>query len=338
VTEDGLPAELAGRVDAALASLRTGGVVVLTDAVRDLGVAGLAARAASPPALTFLIKDCRGIVYAGASRDQLTRLSIGHQVGSDVMRSHVYVAVDAVDGVTTGVSASDRTATIKALVDTATTRRDLRTPGHVLPTLVDASGAIERFYLNEALQHLVTLAGMGEGVALSAVLARDGSLATVEQLAAFAARHGLPCLDLADVVRVRRWTQGWEQPWTGSRTYSLVHLRTDVAVSALGAHERHDTFPVELLPLCAAGHVVGASCSCQERLRDALSALAVRGRGAVAVTWPAGRPFAVDAVGDHTAGPVPRIARLLAAELAAAEPGANRTSEAFPSSEEATHS
>jgi 3,4-dihydroxy 2-butanone 4-phosphate synthase / GTP cyclohydrolase II len=192
VNSEALTEDLAQPIAAALQQLRAGGPVVITDAIRDIGVAGIAGSRTTPDNVNFLIGQCRGIVYAGASRAQLTNLRIGHQHGADVMRSHVYVAVDAIENVTTGVSAADRSTTIATIIDPKSTRAQLRTPGHVLPTVIDTSGQLERFYFNEALQYLVGLAGLGEGLALSAVLAVDGSMASVGELRTFAAEHAAP--------------------------------------------------------------------------------------------------------------------------------------------------
>lgn len=320
-----LPHDLVRPIERCVETLRSGGVVVLTDALRDIGVAGFAASAASNDNVNFLVQHCRGIVYIGASRARLAQLDLGHQVGSDVMRSHVYVAVDAVQGVTTGVSSADRVRTIRTVVDPASTRADLRTPGHVLPTAVDTTATVEHHYVNESLQYLCDLAGLGDGIALSAVLAVDGSMATACGLADFSVAHGLQHVDFTDVLRARRAVAGWSDEWPGARTISLVHLRTDLSVTALQAHRLHDRFPVEVLPLCATGHIVRAACACRAQLDAALDRLDRRGFGAVAVAWPTGQPFGGTGTvpcADHVRLVNPGLARLLAADLAAALPGA----------------
>jgi 3,4-dihydroxy-2-butanone 4-phosphate synthase len=315
------PADLTDGLDAAVAALRSGGVVVVTDAIRDIGVVGIAGSRTTPENVNFLIRHCRGIVYAAASRAQLDRLRIGHQYGADVMHAHVYVAVDAIENVTTGVSAADRARTIRTIIDPSATRAALRTPGHVLPTVIDTSGRIENFYFNEALQYLVSLAGLGDGVALSAVLAPDGEMASAADLARFADEHDTPCIDFTDVLRARRALDGWREPWRGQLTASLNHLRTDVAITASGAYRCHERFPVAVLPFCPSGHALRAPGRCRDQLDAALAAVAEHGAGAVVLTWPAGHPVPVngdDARHDHVANP--RLARLMAAELAAALP------------------
>jgi 3,4-dihydroxy 2-butanone 4-phosphate synthase/GTP cyclohydrolase II len=318
------PADLAGTLEDCVRALRDGSVVVLTDRVRDIGVVGIAGARTTPVNVNFLIRHCRGIVYAGAPAEQLDRLGIGHQDGSDVLRAQTYVAVDAVAGVTTGVSAADRATTIRTIVDPATSRADLRTAGHVLPTVIDGSGRLEDFYFNEALHDLITLAGLPPGLALSAVLADDGAMASVTELARFADRHGAPCIDATDVVRARRFREGWPEPWPGQRVLRLAHFRTDIAITAVAAHERHAEFPVRLLPFCMVGHALRAPVPCRDQLEAALDEVQRRGYGAVVLAWPATRRGAATSAEEcphHRVNPA--LAGLVAAELAAGVPAAS---------------
>lgn len=322
------PADLATTLDDCVTALRDGSVVVLTDRVRGIGVVGIAGARTTPENVNFLIRHCRGIVYAGAPGEQLDRLGIGHQDGSDVLRAQTYVAVDAVVGVTTGVSAADRATTIRTIVDPATSRADLRTAGHVLPTVIDASGRLENFYFNEALHDLITLAGLPPGLALSAVLSDDGAMASVPELAGFAQRHGAPCIDVTDVVRARRFREGWPEPWPGQRVLRLAHYRTDIAVTAVAAHERHEVFPVELLPFCMIGHALRGPVPCRDRLEAALDEVQRRGYGAVVLAWPANRRGAATSAEECPHHRVnPSLAGLVAAELAAGVPGPSPTPE-----------
>jgi 3,4-dihydroxy-2-butanone 4-phosphate synthase len=332
----GEPADLAERLAAARKALRSGGHVVVTDRVRDIGVVGIAGSRTSSSNVNFLIQHCRGIVYVGATREHLDHLGIGHQDGSDVLHSMVYVAVDASTDVTTGVSAADRAATIRTVINPATSRTQLRTPGHVLPTAIDTSGSIENFYFNEALHYLISTADLGTGLALSAVLAPDGSMASVEQLTSFAQRHGLPCLDVSDALRARRYAEGWPDRWPRERAFDLTHLRTQIAVTARGAYERHAEFPVELLPFCMVGHALRAPSPCRDRLEAALGRIAQHGTGAVVLAWPSTRRDRdAHVANDHTHTVNPALAGLIAADLAAALP-ATPTWLSTPSSKEHT--
>lgn len=307
-------------VDDAVEAVGRGEVVVVTDTVRDIGVAGLAGTAVTPQAVNFLVSEGRGILYAGLTGERLKALDVERSFGSDVMRSYVYVPVDTVHGVTTGISAEDRARTIQALVDPASQPSDFHRPGHVVPAAVDASGDVERFYLTESVQYLTTLAGLGDGVALAAVLDEDGRMATVRQLHVFADKHGCAILDFTDVLRAQRRTEGWARPWTGTRTVHLVHLRRKVAVRALDVHRAQDFLPVEVHDFCVRGHVLRVACPCRIALDRALERLEAEGRGAVAVMWPAeGGAVEESRCPDQTAVPQ-GLHDLVAADLAGARP------------------
>ncbi len=309
---------LSTRLQDCTRALNAGKPVVVTDAVRDIGVAGLAGASTSAVNMNFLIKDCRGIIYAGLPASRLAQMDIGRQVGGDVFRSQVHVAVDAIEGVTTGVSAADRAATVHALIDPTTKRNELRSPGHVLPTGVDESGAMSHFNLAEALAHLTARAGMGQGIALSGVLAADGSMANCEQLENFARVHDSPLIDVADVVRARRLAEGWSGPRPDSWTTTLVHLRLGIAVHALGAYQSHETFPVTVLPYCPTGQLVRGSCGCGHLLSQALDHLERSGIGAVAVSWSAPAAEHETVCTGHEESSAIGLEQLLAADLAGA--------------------
>lgn len=304
-------------VQRATAALAEGRPAVVADAVRDIGVVGLAGRHVDAEDVNFMIKECRGILYAALSDDRLDELGIGRPWGSDVMRSYVYVAVDAIEGVTTGISAADRARTIRALVDPTSTRNDFRSPGHVVPAAIDMSGELSRFYLTESVQRLVSMAGQGHGVALAAVLNSAGDMASVGELQQFAAEHSLPLVTVADVVRAHRAQEGWPRPWPGTESISLVHLRRTVAIRARDVHQPRERISIALLELCLDGHVLGAPGACRDRLDAAITAFEQGGLDIVAVT----RDTSADD-DNHECGRtnpwVPALADLLAADLAAA--------------------
>jgi hypothetical protein len=146
-------------------------------------------------------------------------------------------------------------------------------------------------------------------------------MATVDQLTSFGERHGIPCLDVTDALRARRHAQGWAEQWPGERAFDLNHLRTQVVVTARGAYQRHQEYPVELLPFCMVGHALRVPSPCRDMLENALDSLEKRGVGAVVLAWPATRRGRDSQLADHHRHEVnPALAGLLAAELAGAVP------------------
>jgi 3,4-dihydroxy-2-butanone 4-phosphate synthase len=286
-----------------------------------VGVAGIAGVLASPENVNFLVKECRGILYVGITRERLDTLGIGQQSGSDSLRSQIFIAVDAIKDVTTGVSASDRMRTIQTLIDPHSVKADLRSPGHVLPTLIDESGDVAKFYFNEALQYLVTMAGLMGGVALAGVLDRNGSMATAHDTREIAANHGIPVIDIHDVLRMSRWLDGWDSPWSGWKALHLVHLRIELAVRAYRAHETHENYPVAVFNWCIPGQSLRIPCACRFRFDQAVEALEKGGLGAVALWRPLDRKGeAMDQSGCDTHTEVlANLDQLIAADLSGGE-------------------
>ena len=125
------------------------------------------------------------------------------------------VTVDAV-GTGTGVSAADRTTTVRALAEASTTPAQLRRPGHVFPLIAREGGVLVRAGHTEAAVELTTMAGLsGDGV-IGEIVDEDGSMRRGASLSAFAAEHGLPVLAIADLVRSGEPPSGWSS-WSARR-------------------------------------------------------------------------------------------------------------------------
>jgi 3,4-dihydroxy 2-butanone 4-phosphate synthase/GTP cyclohydrolase II len=194
----------------ALAAVAAGEmVVVLDDEDRENeGDLIMAADLATPEALAFMVRHTSGVVCVGMRGEDLDRLRVPLMVpadaNGDAHRTAFAVTVDAAGrGVTTGISAADRAATIRTLADAAAAPADLRQPGHVFPLRYRAGGVLTRPGHTEAAVDLARLAGRAPAGVLCEVVAEDGSMARTPELRAFAAAHGLRCVTIADLVRWR---------------------------------------------------------------------------------------------------------------------------------------
>src|SRR5262249_23739574 len=114
---------------------------------------------------------------------------------------------DAREGVTTGISAADRTRTIRLLADPATTAADLARPGHVVPLRAKAGGVLWRAGDTGVPVDLFTLAGLRSAGALCALVSDDGTMMRVPELEIFAKEHGLVLISIADLIAYRRRTE-----------------------------------------------------------------------------------------------------------------------------------
>lgn len=192
-------------VRAALAELKAGRMLVVTDAVdrENEGDLVVAAEHATPDVINFLVTHGRGLVCVPMRPERLEALDLPLMVADNTTPhgTAFTVPVDAREGTTTGISAYERALTIAALVDPATRPADLLRPGHVFPLRAHPGGVLARPGHTEAAVDLARMAGCYPAGVVCEILDDDGRMARGPSLAAFAARHGLMCLAIDELVR-----------------------------------------------------------------------------------------------------------------------------------------
>jgi 3,4-dihydroxy-2-butanone 4-phosphate synthase len=178
-------------------------VLVLDDKNRENeGDLVMAAEFATPEALAFIVRHGTGIVCVGMTGERLDALELPPMVetNSDRHQTAFTVSVDFRHGTQTGVSASDRAATVRALVDPTTTASDLMRPGHMFPLRARPGGVLERRGHTEAAVDLARLAGCALAGVLCEVVLDTGAMARTPDLLRFARQHGLRIITIADLV------------------------------------------------------------------------------------------------------------------------------------------
>jgi 3,4-dihydroxy 2-butanone 4-phosphate synthase/GTP cyclohydrolase II len=181
-------------------------VVILDDQDRENeGDLIMAAQYATPEAVAFMIRHTSGIICVPMDPEQLARLELPQMVpnNDEAYRTAFTVSVDYRFGTTTGVSSSDRAATIRALVDPASTAQDFARPGHIFPLRPRRGGVLIRAGHTEAAVDLCMLAGLRPAGVLCELMNDDGSMARRAQLEAFAREHALKIGTIADLIRYR---------------------------------------------------------------------------------------------------------------------------------------
>ncbi|MBG0775062.1 MAG: 3,4-dihydroxy-2-butanone-4-phosphate synthase [Desulfovibrionaceae bacterium] len=195
------------RVEAALASLAAGrGVLVTDDEDRENeGDLIFAAGSLTEPQMALLIRECSGIVCLCLKREKVRALGLPMMVerNTNTQGTAFTVSIEAAAGVTTGVSAADRVATVRAAVRDGAAPADLRRPGHVFPLLARDGGVLERRGHTEATVDLMQLAGLAPCGVLCELTNPDGTMARLPEIVAFAGLHGLPVCTVDDIVRFR---------------------------------------------------------------------------------------------------------------------------------------
>lgn len=196
------------RVEWALESLRNGhGILVTDDETRENeGDLIFAAESLSTPQMAMLIRECSGIVCLCLTEDKVRSLELPLMVSDNTSRfgTAFTVSIEAEKGVTTGVSASDRVATVRAAIADDARPGDLRRPGHVFPLQARSGGVLERPGHTEATIDLMRLAGLKPCGVLCELTNADGSMARLPQVTDFARRHGMPVVTVEDLIEYRR--------------------------------------------------------------------------------------------------------------------------------------
>lgn len=202
-------------VEDAVSAIRRGEfVIVVDDADRENeGDLIIAAEKITPEKMAFLVRYSSGVVciaLPGARLDQLA-LPLMVRENTDPHRTAFTVTVDYRHGTTTGISASDRAATLRALADPGTMPTDLARPGHIFPLRVREGGVLARPGHTEAAHDLVTLAGLRPGGVLCEIVRDDGHMARRPDLLRFARQHDLRIVSIAQLIAHQHRNTGLQQ-------------------------------------------------------------------------------------------------------------------------------
>ena len=199
------------RLRAAAEAMRCGRPVLLTDDDERENEADLivAAECLTVPLMAMLIRECSGIVCLCLPPATVERLQLPPmaEVNGSRHGTAFTVSIEARHGVSTGVSAADRVATVRAAVAPDARPDDLVRPGHVFPLRAHPGGVLARRGHTEGALELCALAGLAPAAVLCELMNADGTMAHGHEVTDFAARHGLPLLAIDDLVAWRRGAQ-----------------------------------------------------------------------------------------------------------------------------------
>ena len=191
-------------IDEALEDIRSGGMVILVDDEdrENEGDLCMAAEAVTPEAINFMVREGRGLVCMpvdGGICDQL-ELEPQTHVNTSRMGTGFTVSIEARAGVTTGISAPDRSRTIAVAIDPSKGPEDIVTPGHVFPLVAQDGGVLQRAGHTEASVDIARLAGLNPSGVICEVMNDDGTMARLPDLMSFAQFHGLKIATIADLI------------------------------------------------------------------------------------------------------------------------------------------
>jgi 3,4-dihydroxy 2-butanone 4-phosphate synthase/GTP cyclohydrolase II len=285
------------QIDDALADIAAGrAVVVVDDEDRENeGDLIAAAELATPELVAFFVRHTSGVLCVGMTGERLDALDLPQMVqsqeNSENQGTAFTVSVDVIAGTTTGISAADRAATVRALADSASHEADFARPGHVFPLRARPGGVLKRAGHTEAATDLAHLANLAPAGLLAEVVNDDGTMARRDDLVRFAREHGLRMIAITDLIRFRhareklvRAVASTRMPlaagvFTGHVYESVLDGEQHIAI-VKGDLSAHDSVLVRVHSECLTGDMLGSlRCDCGEQLQRALALIEQDGAG-----------------------------------------------------------
>lgn len=295
-----------GTVEQALADIAAGKFVVVADDEdrENEGDLICAAETVTPAMVNFML-DAKGMICLAITNAWADHLGLSMQVeeNTEAMQTAFTVSIDAAahHGVTTGISATDRATTIRVAVDPASTRADLRVPGHIHPLRARDGGVLQRVGHTEAAVDLARLAGLRPAGVICEILNRDGSTARRPQLEAFARAHGLTFITVAQLVAYRLKVERLVHRVAEARLptlhgeWRIVGYRNDVDTRehlalVYGDVDGAEEVLVRMHSKCLTGDVFHSQrCDCGWQLDTAMRMIQAEGRGVLVYLDQEGR-------------------------------------------------
>ena len=292
-------------IEDAIESIRAGKmVIVVDDANRENeGDLTIAAEKVTPEAINFMARYGRGLICLSMTPERLDELEIPLMVSQNSSRFETAfcVSIEAKGETSTGISASDRAATVRAALDPATRPSDLARPGHMFPLRSRTGGVMVRAGQTEAAVDLARIAGLYPAGVICEIMNEDGTMARVPQLTKFARRHGLLMVTIADLIKYRTRTESLVRRVASAKLptnfgdfrifafESLVDRQTHVAM-VYGEIGDGKNILVRVHSQCLTGDVLhSVRCDCGAQLDAALEKIATEGRGVLLYLHQEGR-------------------------------------------------
>lgn len=297
-------------IEKAIETIRNGGIVIVVDDAdrENEGDMVLAAERATADKINFLARHARGLICATILPERAEVLKLGPMVPENTCKlgTAFTVSVDLVGGTTTGISAHDRAATIRALVDPSTRPDDFARPGHVFPLVAKPGGVLRRAGHTEASVDLARLAGLAPVGVLCEVLDDDGSMARLPRLQDIAREYNLDMVTIADLIAYRRRHERLIERIESIRFPTefgefTLHLFRSLASGhnhialVKGEIRRDEPSLVRVHSQCFTGDVFGSlRCDCGAQLHQAMAMIEEAGSGVLLYMNQEGRGIGLE--------------------------------------------
>lgn len=293
------------KIEDAIKDFKNGKMVIIMDDEdrENEGDLTMAASMVTPEAINFMAKKGRGLICVAMTEEHLTKLNLPDMVreNTSFYETAFTVSVDARNGVTTGISASDRSKTISDLVAKKSKKEDFVVPGHVFPLKARSGGVLIRAGQTEAAVDLARMAELPPAGVICEIMDEDGTMMRLPKLIKFAKREKIKIITIADMINYRRRTEilveekvrtkiensfgKWELALFESRVDKAEHLAL-----IMGKVAGNKPVLVRVHSECLTGDVFGSHrCDCGEQLTAALKQISEDGNGVLVYLRQEGR-------------------------------------------------
>jgi 3,4-dihydroxy 2-butanone 4-phosphate synthase/GTP cyclohydrolase II len=303
-------------VETALQEIRAGRMIVVIDDEdrENEGDLTMAAEKITPEAINFMAKHGRGLICLAMTEERLDYLRLPPMSAENTSNfgTAFTESIDARDGVSTGISAYDRSQTIKVAIDPATRPNDLARPGHTFPLRARKGGVLVRAGQTEASVDLARLAGLVPAGVICEIMNDDGTMARVPQLAEFCRQHDLKMLTVAELIRYRMANERYVRRLTETAVptaygeFRMIVYESEIngdshiaMVKGDVEHAGDEPVLVRMHAHCLVGDVFGATwCGCHEAIDGAMRRIAENGRGALIYLHQTSKGYSVEKLGE----------------------------------------
>jgi len=285
------------RVEHALEAVRAGRLIVITDDEdrENEGDFMVAAEKTTPEIINFMARHGRGLICLPLTHERLHELQLPLMVQENTARFQTAftVSIDAVEGVSTGISAFDRARTILTAIDPKTKPADLAKPGHVFPLQAVEGGVLARAGQTEASVDLARMAGLYPAGVICEIMNADGTMSRLPELEILSREHGIPILTIADLIQYRMQTECLVRKVSEANLPTehgsfrilvfedLIHGEAHVAL-VKGELKTDEAVLVRAHSQCLTGDAFGSRrCDCGDQLHGAMDMIEKEGSGVV---------------------------------------------------------
>lgn len=284
-------------IEEAIEDFRKGEFVIIVDDEdrENEGDLVVAAELITPEKVNFMLKHARGVLCAPITISRCEELDLPHQVSNNtsVLGTPFTVTIDKLEGCTTGVSAADRAATIRALADPTSKPETFGRPGHVNPLYAQEKGVLRRAGHTEACVDMARLAGLYPAAALMEVMNEDGTMARLPELKKMADEYGFKLISIADLIAYRLKQESLVEKGvevdmpTEHGHFRLIPFRQksnglEHVALIKGTFSEDEPVLVRVHSSCATGDIFGSMrCDCGDQLHKAMEQIEKEGKGAI---------------------------------------------------------